>query len=173
MPYETIDVAIDHKMQTDGLVDPPLTDWCSIPEGDPLHDVKRDWMNRCNIPGDGSDLLCCGLWGDGASYHTRDQLNMLLFNCLSGIYRLRMWIGVWSKRVSCQCGCKGQCTYDSFFRIISWVSQVWSTKVYPHFRDDNVPFSESRRPGDKFRAEKAGESMWVRGCFVQKRGDWA
>ena len=50
-----------------------------------IKDEKMQWMNEYNIPGDGSDVLVCGLWGDAAAFHTRDSILMLISNVISGV----------------------------------------------------------------------------------------
>ena len=54
------------------------------------------------------------IWGDGAKYGTRDTLNLLSMQYLSGVHRTRHWIVAFSKRAQCQCGCKGKCTFSAF-----------------------------------------------------------
>ena len=132
-------------------------------------------MTEFEIPGDGSDVAICGLWGDAAPFHTRDSIMMLIFNVISGVCNTRHWIATCSKRMTCQCGCLGRCTFDSMFRFIVWVATACMTKTYPNVRGDGTPFSESTRIGDKLRAlkGKAKQAMRTRGAFLQKRGDWA
>ena len=108
IPYETVDKLADR--------DGDLSQYTSLPEGSPFLRRKAEWMERVGAQGDGHDIVCCGLWGDGAAYHTRDSLNLLLFNMVSGIIRTRFWIATWSKRLSCNCGCSGRCTLASFWR---------------------------------------------------------
>ena len=126
------------------------------------------------MPGDGEDIACIGLWGDGAPYHTRDSLNVLIFNVLSGTHNKRYFICGWSKRMTCQCGCGGRCTFDSVYKVCSWFMAAWKCGVYPAFRDDNVAFEDSDRVGDRQRAEWAKECrrMSSRGCCIRKRADW-
>ena len=126
------------------------------------------------VHGDGEDIACIGLWGDGAPYHTRDSLNVLIFNVLSGRHNKRYFICGWSKRMTCQCGCGGRCTFDSVYKVCSWFMAAWKCGVYPAFRDDNVAFEDSNRVGDRQRAEWAKECrrMSSRGCCIQKRADW-
>ena len=90
IPYETIDKLAER--------DGDLSKYTSLPEGSPFIQRKADWMERVGAQGDGHDIVCCGLWGDGATYHTRDSLNMMLFNLISGVIRTRFWIAAWSKR---------------------------------------------------------------------------
>ena len=100
---------------------------------------------------------------------------MLIVNILSGCFRERFWCGVWSKRMTCQCGCYGRCTFDCMWRLMAWISVAWASGGYPAFRDDGVAFAESNFPGDKLRAGWAAlkRKMKFRACFLQKRGDWS
>ena len=76
-----------------------------------------------------------GLWGDGGAYNTRDQIMLLLFNVVTGLhFTQRYLIGVLSKLNTCRCGCKGQCTLNSFLRVVkiecsSDVGSPWTKDV--------------------------------------------
>ena len=120
LPCGIIEAQIDLDMQKRGLAAPDVSAWCSLPEDSPLIETKRAWMANVGMAGNRDNVVLCGLWGDGAVYHTRDSLNLMLFNVLSGICRTRFWISAFTKRVCCQCGCKGRCTSDSF-----WIFLVW------------------------------------------------
>ena len=90
LPTETIDNLIDEGQ--------PLSDFTSLPPDSPLRHRKAEWMKSVGAHGDGDEIVVCGLWGDSATYHTRDSLFMLLFNLLSGVYNTRFWIACWGKR---------------------------------------------------------------------------
>ena len=175
LPFEVLDAEIEQTMTEQGLVEPNIDDWTSLPANSPHIATKRTLMEDLNVDGDGKDFVCCGLWGDGAVYHTRDSLNMLLFNVLSGIFHQRFWIACHSKRQACQCGCKGLCTVESLWAVLSWVQSVWSSGLWPLYRHDGIPFSENKLPGDKARAAKAKarKRFHVKGGFMQKRADWS
>ena len=167
IPYETVDKLADR--------DGDLSQYTSLPEGSPFIRRKAEWMERVGAQGDGHDIVCCGLWGDGAAYHTRDSLGLLLFNMISGIIRTRFWIATWSKRLSCNCGCHGRCTLASFWRFLAWMFTAWMTGIYPLVRDDGTLFEDSDRPGDKQRAEwgRQKRPMRTRGALLQERADWS
>ena len=90
---------------------------------------------------------------------------MLISNVISGVCNMRHWVATWSKRMTCQCGCFGRCTFDSVFRCIVWMGTAWMTKTDPTVRGDGTPFSESTRIGDALRAlkGKAKQAMRTRG----------
>ena len=173
LPYEKVDYEILTRKKLTGNRNPEIARWCHLSQDNPLYDVRKTWMDEMGLSGDDeASIAVCGLWGDGAVYHTRDSLHLLLFNVLSGVDQTRHWIGAYSKKQQCQCGCKGLCTIESIWRILVWVSLVWSTMEYPATRDDGVLFADSKKKGDRERAKRAGEKMLTRGAFLQKRADW-
>ena len=145
VPYEVADWTIGENGD--------VSSYTSLAPGSPFNDLKAQWMRENQIPGDGSDVVVCGLWGDAAPFFTRDSILMIIFNIISGFSNTRHWIGAWSKRMTCQCGCQGRCTFDSMFRFLVWVATAWMTKVFPSVRDDGVKFSASKHASDKKRAE--------------------
>ena len=67
-------------------------------------------------------LRACGLWGDAATFHTRDQMYLVLMNIMTkhGHGGKRYWLCSFAKKVFCACGCFGRCTYDAVFAVLSW-----------------------------------------------------
>ena len=167
IPYESI----DNQVGDDGNID----DWCSLRPDHPLRQVKQDWMEEQGVPGDGEDVGLVGIWGDAAPFHTRDALYLVLINIISGIFHQRFWVACFPKRMTCQCGCFGRCTFASIWRLLTWVFTSWMTGDYPDIRDDGIPFADSHRPGDQKRAKwgKSKRRMKFRAAPVQKRGDWS
>lgn len=74
----------------------------------------------------------------------------------------------------CKCGCKGRCTLEDVFRVILWLLTVCVSGVYPLYRDDGVPFSQSSRVGDARRAAwgKARRKMRAVSGWFFKKADW-
>ena len=89
LPYEVMDYPIGDKSD--------LAPFTSLPTNSPFVDEKTQWMNEYNIPGDGSGVLVCGLWGDAAPFHTRDSILMLIFNVISGVCNERRSMSKQSK----------------------------------------------------------------------------
>ena len=80
LPYETIEAQIVLDMLRRGSTEPDISAWCSLPEGSPLIETKRAWLERVGITDSVDNVVLRGLWGDGAVYHTRDTLNLMLLN---------------------------------------------------------------------------------------------
>ena len=120
------------------------------------------------------DLDCpavaVGVLGDSARYFTRDQLYLLLFNVISGKNHKRYWVGAWSKRTQCDCGCKGRCTLDGIMAVFVWSIGCLVRGKFPWVRHDNVPFAESDRVGDRKRAMKVGSNIFWQRKFGIARG---
>ena len=112
--------------------------------------------------------LPIGLWGDSAVLHKRDSLHMLLWTVLSGSVRKRFWLCACNKRLLCQCGCKGRCTYDGIWAVISWMFRALLTMTYPRVDHTGRPF-----PRGSFRASKAMRPLRIGGACVAKYGDWS
>ena len=59
-----------------------------------MQKIFQDWKTKAGVH---TDALALGLWGDSATYNTRDSIYMILMNILSGKKH---------KRFSCQIGCR-------------------------------------------------------------------
>jgi len=71
LPHEVLDAEIRRSS---------LTEWLGFEENDALAKTFADWKNRNGIFDNIQNFLAVGIWGDGARFHTRDQLLVLLFN---------------------------------------------------------------------------------------------
>ena len=52
-----------------------------------MQQLFDDWLRSANIK---EDAVACGLWGDAATYNTRDSIFMILMNVLSGTHHKRL-----------------------------------------------------------------------------------
>ena len=113
LPHEII----DHAIKKSG----DLSQWVGFGHNANLAKRFETWC-RDNGSGDvsPSTLIGCGIWGDGAAFHTRNNLFVLLVNVVSGVHKRRFWICAFSKDMLCACGCKGRCTFDSIWQIVAW-----------------------------------------------------
>ena len=141
-------------------------EWTSLPEDGAYSGLISDWKTREKIVG-GDEFVGVGLWADSATYHTRDSLYLVLFNILTGVHQMRFWIAAWSKRMMCDCGCKGRCTFASVWEVIIWSFNALQAGRYPSVRSDGSKFDSSKRPGDAWRAKMAGEPLPFRCCCIQ------
>ena len=77
----------------------------------------------------GPHAVACGLWGDAATFHTRDQTYLVLMNIITkrGPGGKHYWLCSFAKTVVCACVCFGRRTYDAVFAVLSWsfVSSSW------------------------------------------------
>jgi len=137
-----------------------------------LHNTFEKWKQSVGIAG---DALACGLWGDAAAFHTRDQLYVVMLNILSGKGKSgkRYWLVSFAKKSVCACGCYGRCTFDAIFEVISWSFAQLLAGSFPAVRDDGQPFSTSGRVGDAWRSKMANTTLKAKAGVVQKRGDWS
>ena len=123
----------------------------------------------------GHHAVACGLWGDAATFHTRDQMYLELMNIMTkhGHGGKRYRLCSFAKKVVCACGCFGRCTYDAVFAVLSWsFSQLLAGK-YSSVRDDGKNFKSSSLIGDAWRSRVAGMNLKAKGGVIQKRGDWS
>ena len=108
---------------------------------------------------------------------------MLLFNIVTAnatIACQRFPFAAVSNYGTCQCtryngaSCKGRCTTDGIFRVLSWAMAAWKSGIYPTKRDDGVAFAASDRIGDRRRAAwgRAKRRMRCKGDASKKRAVW-
>ena len=147
-------------------------EWCVY---DPLEEVlEADLVRTCSRLGTGRDRMAAlRIWGDHAEYHTRDSLGLIMFSVMTGKVRRRFLICGFSKRSQCRCGCKGQCTFQTVWDVIGWSLRALIARRWPKMRHDNVLFSESALPGDRERAQRAGEVIPIGAVIQKKCGDWS
>ena len=166
LPSETL----DYEARKSGI-----EDWVGIRDNACLQSTFESWCNHPQIKLTHSDpdIVALGMWGDSAVISPSESLFILLINCLSGICHKRFWVCAFGKKVVCQCGCFGRCTFDSIFRVLQWDLGVMLCGERPAIRDDGVPFSQSKRTGDQKRhkARIKHKRFKMRGGVIQKRGD--
>ena len=142
LPHEQIDSMVTKEN---------MHEFTEIPLGSPLKARMDDWKQREGLAAD-APVVGIGVWGDRAPYGTRDSLDVVLFNIISGIHHYRIWFAAFSKRMACNCGCAGRCTYDAIFQVLLWSLEILRSHIFPVFRADGVAFATSKYTGDKIRA---------------------
>ena len=85
---------------------------------------------------------------------------------------LRLWVASYTKRVECQCGCRGRHTLERVFEVVAWSLGCLLSGEHPSVRDDGVPFKDSKCRGDRRRARRAKERLKAKGGVVRMTGDW-
>lgn len=152
-----------------------IEDWVGIRDNPHLQSTFETWCKAGGINHSDADITALGMWGDSAVISVSESLFILLVNCLSGIYRKRFWVCAFGKKMVCDCGCHGRHTFDSIFKVLQWDFAALKCGEIPEFRDDGIPFSESKRIGDQARhkARQKRKRFRVRGGLIQKRGDWS
>jgi len=131
----------------------------------------ENWCERTHITSS-ENIACLGFWGDMAPYHTRDSIFLCLFSILSGECHQRWWSCCFPKRVVCQCGCQGRCTFNVVWAVLAWSLRYAAAKLIPHRRHDGTLFAESTFKNDSKRAQRAGKKMKMGAACIQKKGDW-
>lgn len=166
LPHEVMDYEIGKGR---------LEDWSRLRNNPHLQSTFDEWCAGVGLNSSDPDVLAFGLWGDSAVISAKESLFVLLFNCLSGICNRRFWVCAFGKKVVCQCGCYGRHTFDSIFKVLQWSFAAMLSGLKPSIRDDGVPFSASKRIGDKARHQDfvKNKRMRAKGGVIQKRGDWS
>lgn len=112
-------------------------------------------------------VLPLNLFVDGVPYSQCDSIiGFWLINCLSG--RRYFFCGL-RKKLLCDCGCRGWCSFFAVFQFISWMLTALVSKRMPLQRHDNKPWT----PQDTDRAQRAGQPLAVRCILMFVKGDWA
>ena len=83
------------------------------------------------------------------------------------------WICALPKKVLCQCGCKGQCTYQTIWDVLTWQFEHLRLGIFPKTRHDGTPFEQSPYAKDAGRSMNAGQQLGFFAALIRCRGDWA
>ena len=104
---------------------------------------------------------------DGLPYSLVDSvLGIWLFNVATN---KRYLVGLVRKRLVCDCGCRGWCTYSEVMRFLHWAFACMAAKRHPMERHDR----EGWGAADVVRASRAGTEMKMAHCIIRIKGDWA
>ena len=104
---------------------------------------------------------------DALPYSITDSI--IGFWLVNLITKKRYLMTVVRKRLACQCGCRGWCTFYSVWTAIVWCLICLRDKVYPNARHDGSAWL----PGDSVRAQLAGKFMRMRAALVYAKCDWS
>ena len=114
------------------------------------------------------DVFPVALYMDAMPYSLTDSVvGIWLVNLLSG---QRHTMCIVRKRIVCQCGCRGWCTYYTVCVFVEWCERCLADGVFPSTRHDGAPFLPD---SDSERAQLAGTRVKKRAACIQIRGDWA
>ena len=143
------DRALEQKLEdaiSNGELPPPYT----------THPGVEGWRDH---------PLPLALYVDGLPYTITDSV--VGFWVINLITNTRVLLSVVRKRLSCQCGCRGWCTFHPVLCFLRWSLHALYHGVWPHARHDGSAWGAT----DSIRAAKAGTPM-RRAVLVQLRGDW-
>jgi len=106
-----------------------------------------------------------GLYLDGVAYSNVDTcVGVWIVNLISGKRHVLCSL---RKRIICQCGCRGWCSFDALLRWLHWSFKALANASYPISRHDG-PWT----PDEAWRAAKGGQPILKPACCLQLKGDW-
>ena len=113
-------------------------------------------------------VLPVNLFVDGVPYSQTDGvIGFWIINCLNG--RRYMFLVV-RKRLLCECGRRGWCSFHAVFEYINWFLTAMARKRMPNGRHDNKPWHAGL---DTERQVLANTDLFIRVALMFIKGDWA
>ena len=122
-----------------------------------------------NLGLDPINMIALGMHGDGVPFTKTDTMEMLSWNFLALPTADRIPITSVSKKFVCQCGCKGQCTWMSIFKVIKWSLLMLFAGTVSQYLPDGTLWSATQRASDFL---KPLAKIKCRCLLLQVRGDW-
>ena len=126
------------------------------------------YYNHPIVQGAPADVIVwpVAIYLDGVPYsHTDGVIGFWLINMITG---RRFLYAVLRKRIICQCGCRGWCTFWHFFQMTKWMLRSLSRGTFPTERHDSMPFRDT----DQYRINLAGSNIGFRCACLYMKGDW-
>ena len=115
----------------------------------------------------GEDVLPLAIYSDGLPYSQTDSVvGVWIINMISSRRHL---VALVRKRLTCKCGCRGQCTWDAVNETLAWSLRSLASNTFPGARADGKIWHNR----DENRQLRAGSTGQIRAAIVQIKGDWA
>ena len=109
-----------------------------------------------------------GLYMDSLPYSLVDSvLGVWLINLITGARHVLLII---RKKIVCNCGCRGWCTYYPILLWIAWCIECMAKGRFPDRRHDSTPFADLH---DELRAVAASGALKHVSAVIKLKGDWA
>jgi hypothetical protein len=137
-----------------------------------LYEMRRDrelppvyWQHPTVQENPDEPVYPIAFYLDGVSYSNTDTvLGLWLVNLVTNV---RYCMATIRKRMLCQCGCRGWCSFYVIFRYIAWIIVALRRGMHPTDRHDQSAW----RASDHKRAALAGNAIPKCACIYIK-GDW-
>ena len=143
-----------------------LNEWASSPL--PPAYLEHPVVGRKAAEGvPGGPVLGLSLYLDGVPYSNTDSV--LGFWIQNLATRRRHLCCILRKRCSCQCGCRGWCSFFAILQFLRWSLDALAVGFWPESRHDKKEW----KPEDTNRKYKGGDPLPFRACVVYIKGDWA
>ena len=132
------------------------------------HEVPPNYFTNPIVQSSADRPLPLGLYLDAAPYSLTDSCVGIW---VQDLITNRRWImALVRKRICCQCGCRGRCTFQPILDWLKHSLRACADRRWPTRRHDLEPW---QHPQDSIREAKAGQPLAIRGVVLQLRGDWA
>ena len=109
-----------------------------------------------------------GLYMDALPYSLVDSvLGVWIINLVTGARHVVMTV---RKKLVCNCGCKGWCTYYPILLWIRWCIECMARGEFPDRRHDGTPFTDAH---DEIRSAASTGVLKFVSAVVKLKEDWA
>jgi hypothetical protein len=126
------------------------------------------WQHAMVVADAGRTMIApFALYLDGVPYSNTDSVLGMWIVCLTT--GKRYIFAVHRKRLVCQCGCRGWCSFYTFFAFLKWTLVALTSGKMPSSRHDRSEW----RSSDVERSLLSGGDIPFRCCCLYIKGDWA
>jgi hypothetical protein len=116
---------------------------------------------------DGTPVLPIAIYIDAVPFSLTDSV--LGFWGVNLVTHKRYLWGLLCKSQACRCGCRGWCSFHTFFSIAAWSLEALATATWPQSRHDGSAFLVD----DQMRADRSGDQVRLHCCCLYVKGDWS
>lgn len=140
--------------------------WVKLTEAIDQNELPPTYFNNPIVQSSDEAVMPWGLYMDSVPYSLVDSvLGCWLINIITGA---RIMLCLIRKRLVCQCGCRGWCTYYGLLSWLHWSFESMSSGLWPSTRHDGQPWDDH----DTDRRNHANKPFKQRGMLLRIKGDW-
>ena len=161
MPCVPLHEAIDAELRSD-----PVAARRALDDALASNALPPAFHTHPVVVGAGGRAWPVGIYMDGVKYSNTDSVWGLW--AVSLLTERRHLLAVVRKRVTCQCGCRGWCSYYPLQLWLHWSVRAAAAGQFPEERPDG-PWRE----GDDERRQQAGTPLCMPAAVLFLKGDWA